>query len=176
MKLTCRRYYLAASLFALVIMSCNNQQAGNNSQMSEAELLAAANRLDSSFLVAFNNGDVNAFMQCYWNDPELTAYPPARVMQLKGYETIRDFYSKDFAVNKGAKLEYTSNVNVPLKDVVIGHGTFKWTLPIPGTEPMVLEARHTVVKAMKDGKLVIVVDHTSAPMMGDAPADTLQNK
>ncbi|HEU4471532.1 MAG TPA: hypothetical protein VFR58_10640 [Flavisolibacter sp.] len=97
-------------------------------------------------------------------------------MQLKGYEAIRDFYTKDFASNKGARLEYTSNSNIPFKDVVIGHGTFKWTMPIAGAEPIVLEARHTEVKAMKDGKMVIVVDHTSAPMRVEAQGGPSQNK
>lgn len=175
-KLNRRHLFIIASFLALTIASCNNHQNSDTSSMTEAQLVAAANQLDSMFLVAFNKGDVNAFMQLYWNSPELTAYPPARVMQLKGYEAVKDFYTKDFASNKGAKLEYTGNNNVPFKDVVIGHGSFKWTMPIPGAEPMVFEGRHTVVKAMKDGKMVIVVDHTSTPMMAEPPGDTTQPK
>ena len=58
--------------------------------MTEAELLTAANRLDSMFLVAVNKGDVT-FMRLYWNSPELTADPRARVIQLKGYEAVTEF-------------------------------------------------------------------------------------
>lgn len=176
LNFNCRHLFVIVSFFTLTLASCNNRQDGSTTSMTGAELIAAANRLDSMFLVAFNKGDVSSFMQLYWNSPELTAYPPARVMQLKGYEAVKEFYTKDFASNKGARLEYTSNNNMPFKDVVIGHGTFKWTMPVAGAEPMVLEARHTVVKAMKDGKMVIVVDHTSAPMMIEPPGDTTQTK
>lgn len=176
MKHNCRHLFVIFSFLTLTIVSCNNHQDRNPSSMTEAELLTAANQLDSMFLVVFNKGDVNGFMQLYWNSPELTAYPPARNMQLKGYEAVKEFYTNDFASNKGARLEYTANNNIPFKDVVIGHGTFKWTMPVAGAEPMVLEARHTVVKAMKDGKMVIVIDHTSAPMMVEASSDTTQTK
>lgn len=169
-------FFVTASFLTLTTVSCNNHRDGNTSSLTESELLAAADRLDSTFLVAFNKGDVNALMQLYWNSPALTVYPPARVMQLKGYETVKAFYTKDFTSNKGATLEYTSNDNMPFKDVVIGHGTFKWTMAVADAEPIVFEARHTEVKAMKDGKMVIVVDHTSAPMMAEAPGDRTQNK
>jgi ketosteroid isomerase-like protein len=161
-------------LLVSALLSCRNQQEGSPAPLSEAELLKAANGLDSLFLDAFNRGDVDAFMQCYWNNPELRAYPPARLMQLKGYAAVKDFYTNDFAYNKGARLEYISNNNIVFRDVVVGHGTFRWSMP--GEAPMVLEARHTVVKAIKDGKLVIVVDHASAPLMMEAPADTAEKK
>ena len=165
MKLNCRQVLVTVSFFTLAIVSCNDQQDSNSSAMTEQELLAAANRLDSMFLAAFNKGDVDAFMQLYWNSPDLAAYPPARVMQLKGYEAVKEFYTQDFVSNKGGYLEYITNSNVPFKDIVIGHGTFRWTMPLPAGEPIVLEGRHTVVKTMKDGKMVIVLDHTSGPMM-----------
>ncbi len=174
MKLNFLPLVAILSFLTLAIAGCNDRRNDNTSSMTEAELLSAAGRLDSLFLEAFNKGDVNALMQSYWNNPELTVYPPARVMQLKGYEAVKEFYAKDFASNKGAKLEYTSNSNIPFKEIVIGHGTFKWTLPVAGAEPMVFEARHTLVKAMKDGKMVIVIDHTSAPMRAEAPGDTAQ--
>ncbi len=156
---------LSLSMFILIIAGCGNRDEKPGSAMSEAELLAAARQLDSSFLAAFNAGDVNAFMQLYWKSPELTAYPPARVMQLKGYDAVKDFYTRDFNANKGARLEYTSNTNMVLKDAVTGHGIFKWTMEVPGGEPVVMEARHTVIKAMKEGRMVIVVDHASVPVM-----------
>jgi ketosteroid isomerase-like protein len=174
--LNCSFLFVIIFFLTLSIVSCTNQSERDTSLKTEAELLRAANRLDSLFLDAFNKGDVNAFMQLYWNSPDITAYPPARVMRLQGYEAIKAFYIKDFASNKGARLEYTNNTNIPFKDVIIGHGTFKWTMPIAGAAPIVFEARHTVVKAMKDGKMVIVVDHTSAPIMAEAPSDTTSIK
>ncbi len=172
MKLNFLPLVAILSFLTLAIAGCNDRRNDNTSSMTEAELLSAAGRLDSLFLEAFNKGDVNALMQSYWNNPELTVYPPARGMQLKGYEAVKEYYANDFTANKGAKLEYTSNKNIPFKDVLVGHGTFKWTLPVPGREPVVFEARHTIVKAMKGGKLVIILDHTSAPMMNESSGGT----
>ena len=135
MKLNCRQVLVTVSFFTLAMVSCDDQQDSNSSPMTEQELLAAANRLDSMFLAAFNKGDVDAFMQLYWNSPDLSAYPPARVMQLKGYEAVKEFYTKDFALNKGGHLEYITNNNVAFKDLVIGHGTFRWTMPLPVMGP-----------------------------------------
>ncbi len=176
MKPNYRHYFAIVVLLTLSIAGCNHHNIDNSATMTESELLAAANRLDSSFLAAFNAGDVNAFMENYWNSPELKAYPPARIMELKGYAAVKDFYTKDFLSNKGARLEYSNNSNAVFKDVVVGHGTFKWTMDVGAPAPLVLEARHTVVKAIKDGKMLIIVDHASAPMMMDASADTTETK
>lgn len=137
------------------------------------ELLIMANRVDSAFLAAFNKGDVNELMQLYWNDPTLISYPPAGNMQINGYAALQDFYNKEFAANKGATLKYTNTYNAVFKDVVVGHGTFQWIMPMDSsTIPQVFEGRYTEVKAMKDGKMLITVDHTSAPMPIEVPADT----
>lgn len=169
MKLTRPHFFALAALLPLLTAGCENHR-NPPAVSTEAELLAAAARLDSAFLAAFNQGDITAFMPLYWHSPALTAYPPARVMQLKGYEAVKAFYTRDFASNKGARLEYLRNENVAFQDVVIGHGTFRWTMPMAGGKPLVLEARHTIVKAIKDGQMVIVVDHASAPLMAEAPA------
>jgi len=161
---------------ALISSGCNRDIVASKSVNTEADLLAAANRLDSQFLDAFNAGSVDAFMACYWNDTKVSAYPPARVMELKGYNAIKEFYTKDFAANRGARLEYINNTNLVTGDAVVGHGTFRWTLSIPGRDPIVMDARHTVVKAYRDGKMVIVVDHASAPMMMEAPAGAAKSK
>src|SRR5687768_12695258 len=99
--------------------------------VSANELITAANELDSLFLVAFNNGDADAIMKLHWNSPELRAYPPGEML-LNGYDAVKASYIRDFASNKGAKLEYTSTQNVIFADVVIGHGTFRWTMPVDG--------------------------------------------
>ena len=151
---------------------CNIGQKREKPAMSTEELLVAANVLDSLFLVAFNNGDVEAIMKLHWNSPELRAYPPGE-MQVHGYDAVKESYIKDFASNKGAKLEYTSVNNIPFADVVIGHGTFRWTMPMEGASPMVFDGRYSEVKALKDGKMVIILDHASVPI-APPPADATQ--
>jgi len=164
-----------ASLYSAFLVSilfssaCSRDLAKAKSFNPGIDPLAAAEKLDNQFLDAFNRGDIDAFMACYWNSAELKAYPPARVMELKGYNAVKEFYTKDFASNKGARLQYLGNTNTIVGDAVVGHGTFRWTLTVPGRDPIVIDARHTVVKAVKDGKMVVIIDHASAPMMMDAP-------
>lgn len=154
---------ILACLFS--ITSCNTEHKHEHSTMAASDLIGAANELDSLFLVAFNKGDAEAIMKLHWNSPELRAYPPGGEMQMKGYDAVKAAYVRDFATNKGAKLEYTSVNNIPFVDVVVGHGTFKWSMTKEDGSPMEFHGRYTEVKAMKDGKMVIIVDHTSVPMM-----------
>ena len=165
--------FILPAIFLLALSSCINETK-RDAASSNADLITAAEELDSLFIVAFNNGDADAMMKLYWNSPDLRAYFPTE-MQLNGYDAVKAAYMKDFSTNKGAKLEYTSSSNVPFGDGVVGHGIFRITMPMEGGEPMVFEGRFTEVKAMKDGKMVVTVDHASVPMMMP-PDDTTQTK
>lgn len=166
---------LVVTVFLLIaVASCNNESGNKQSPPSSADLLSAANELDSLFLVAFNNGDAEAIMKLHWNSPDLRAYPPGE-MQVNGYEAVKASYIRDFAASKDARLEYTNANNIPFGDGVVGFGTFRWTMPMEGSEPMVFDGRYTEVKAMRDGKMVIIIDHTSMPMP-PPPADSTQAK
>lgn len=157
---------------SLVLASCGAGEEKATDATPVVDLMAAAEDLDSLFLVAFNNGDAEALMQLYWNSPELRAYPPGEAQQ-NGYDAVKAAMTKEFAMNKGAQLEYTKTSNIVFADGVVGHGTFRWTMPMEGGEPMVMGGRYTEVKEMKDGRMVITVDHTSAPMPApeEAPGD-----
>ncbi len=165
--------FILTALFLLTLASCSNETK-KDATISTADLIKAAEELDSLFIVAFNSGDADAMMKLYWNSPDLQAYFPMD-MQLKGYDAVKASYVRDFTVSKGAKLEYTSAYNIPFENGVVGHGTFRITMPVPEGEPMVFEGRFTEVKAFKDGKMVVIVDHASVPMP-PPPADTTQTK
>ena len=165
--------FILTALFLVTLASCSNETK-KDAAISNADLLAAADELDSLFLVAFNNGDADAIMKLHWNSPDLRAYPPGE-MQVNGFDAVKAGYVRDFASSKGATLEYTNANNLPFADGVVGYGTFRWTMPMEGGQPMVFDGRYTEVKAIKDGKMVIVVDHTSMPMP-PPPADSTQSK
>ncbi len=165
--------YILTALFLLTLASCNNGKR-NEATPTTADLMTAANELDSLFLVAFNNGDAEAIMKLHWNSPDLRAYPPGET-QINGFEAVKASYVRDFTMSKGAKLEYTNANNISFADGVVGHGTFRWTMPMEAGAPMVFEGRYSEVKAMKDGKMVIILDHTSMPMP-PPPADSTQTK
>ena len=165
--------FIVISFLLLSIVGCNNETKNKSVAVSTTNLIVAANELDSLFLVAFNKGDADAIMKLHWNSPELRAYPPGE-MQIKGFEEVKASYVKDFASSKGAKLEYTKTNNIPFADVVVGHGTFRWTMPMEDGSPMVIDGRYTELKAMKEGKMVIILDHTSMPIP-PPPADSTQS-
>jgi ketosteroid isomerase-like protein len=165
--------FILSAIFLFMLASCSNDTK-KETTVSTNDLIAAANELDSLFLVAFNNGDADAIMKLHWNSPDLCAYPPGEI-QVKGFDAVKAGYVRDFASSKGAKLEYTSTNNIPFTDGVVGHGTFRWTMPIEGGSPMVFDGRYSEVKAFKDGKMVIILDHTSMPMP-PPPSDSTQKK
>ena len=53
--------------------------------------------------------------------------------------------------------------NEALGDVVLGSGTWKLTIPAK-PKPQVMEGRYSDVKAMRDGRWVLVMDHASVPL------------
>lgn len=154
---------LVFTILMTIITGCINDAKMAQDEMSEAELLAEAEKLDSLFIVAFNSGDAEAMMNLYWNSPDLRAYYPMD-MKLDGYNAVKASYVRDFTSSKGALLEYLDVHNIPFKDGVVGHGTFRITMPMEGSEPMVFDGRFTEVKAMKDGKMVVILDHASMPL------------
>ncbi len=157
-------------VFLLFTMAgCTVEKTVSTEVPTQEELISEANKLDSLFLVAFNKGDVDGLMSVLWNSPELVAYPPGE-LQLKGYDAVKDLYVKEFATNKGAVLAYTGTYNIPFADGVAGFGTYTWTLPVEGKDPIVAEGRYSDIKAFKDGKMVIIHDHSSSPMPAEPPA------
>lgn len=165
--------FFLAACFLFTLASCNNA-TDKVTAVSTSDLIAAANELDSLFLVAFNNGDADAIMKLHWNSPDLRTYPPGD-MQINGYDAVKAGYVREFSSNKGATLEYTNTNNIPFADGVVGHGTFRWTLPMEGGSPMVVEGRYSEVKAFKDGNMVITLDHASMAMP-PPPVDSTQRQ
>ena len=163
MKFFQSQVFSLSTLLVFAIASCNSEPQKDNFAYTTDQLMAAANELDSLYLVAFNNGDVEALMNLHWNSPELLSYPPDG-MEIKGYDAVKNSYTKGFSANKGAKLEYTSTFNIPFADGVAGFGTYRWIMPVEGSAPIVVEGRYTDVKSYKDGKMVIVHDHSSVPL------------
>lgn len=155
-------FVLTASA-VLVFASCNSGTNKDEATVSTTDLIAEANELDSLFLVAFNNGDADAITKLYWNSPELQLYPPGEE-KLNGFDAVKSWYVKNFESTKGAKLEYISTNNVPYADGVVAHGVFRWTMPMEGGHPMVVVCSYAEFKAFKNGKMVIVLDHSSMPM------------
>ena len=165
--------FILTALFLLTLASCSTETK-KEATPSSVDLIAAANELDSLFLVAFNNGDADAILKLYWNSPKLRLYPPGEPQQ-NGFENVKAWYIKNFASTVGAKLEYISANNIPYADGVIAHGVFRWTMPIEDGSQMSVVSSYAEFKAIKNGKMVIVLDHSSIPMPLSI-ADSTQTK
>ena len=126
-----------------------------------AELTAAADALDRQFLDAFNKGDADALSAPYWNSPDLVSFGPEG-MGTKGWDAARAGGVEMLKAMPGVKLEFIATHNDVHGDVVLGWGTWKMTIPTP-VGAQVIEGRYTDAKAMKDGKMVYVMDHASVP-------------
>jgi len=127
------------------------------------QLLADAKALDQEFVEAYNNGDVDAIMDTYWNSPELISYP-ADMMEVRGWEANKEAFKKAFANQPSAELELLEPNNTVIGDAVIGTGKWRFTMTLPGDVSMVVEGRYTDVKTRVNGKLVYIVDHASVPL------------
>lgn len=163
-----RRAILAVlGLATLAVSACAPAAPAAPPGPTPAEMMTAANELDQRFLAAFNKGDVDAVMAAYWNSPDLISVGPDG-MGTKGWDAAKAAMAEAFKTMPGAQLENLSHRNDVHGDMVLGSGTWKLTIPIPGA-PQVIEGRYTDVKMMHDGKWVYVMDHASVPLPPPPP-------
>ncbi len=131
-----------------------------------AQLKTAADELDQKFLTAFNSGDASGLMATYWNSPELVNAGPDTMAM--GYSAAQAGSEAMFKAIPGAKLELLTRNNRVEGNVVLGWGTWRMTIPAQPA-PQVVEGRFTDVKAMKDGRMVYLMDHASVPLPPPPP-------
>ncbi|MFN0158966.1 MAG: YybH family protein [Bacteroidota bacterium] len=134
---------------------------------SPDQMIAEAKALDQKFNEMYNNGDVDGIMSLYWNSPDLVSYPPGD-LELRGWESVKAGFIKDFGMTPRGKIEMIESNYKVAGDVVISWGKWRYTMTEP---PMEILGRYTDVKAKRDGKLVYIHDHASAPM--PAPPDSV---
>ena len=127
------------------------------------KLMQAAKELDQRFIEAYNNRDVDAVMETFWNSPELVSFPPGK-METRGWEAAKESFQEDFTNMPEFVLELTEMNYLVSGDEVVGYGTWRFTLSLPDGESMTMDGRYTDVKAKRDGKWVYILDHASAPM------------
>ena len=107
---------------------------------------------------AWNRGDIDGFMQGYWNSPELRFASGGTVT--KGWETTRDRYRATYGSDTQSmgRLTFSAIEVMPLSpEAAIVHG--RWQLAYPGRMPNGL---FTLVFRRIGGKWVIVSDTTTA--------------
>lgn len=104
---------------------------------------------------AWNEGNIDGFMEGYWKSDEFTFQGGKK--RLKGWETLRAMYKKNYAGEKMGKLEFTDIEMKPLgKDYVLV--TAQWRVT---SKEEVKEGLFTLIfqRFGKDWK--IIHDHSS---------------
>ena len=104
---------------------------------------------------AWNRGDIGAFMEGYWNSPELTFVSGRTVT--KGWQQTLDGYKKRYPDRAAMGTLTFSELNVRelARDAALVSG--RWHLD--RDEPT--GGRFTLLFRVKSGRWVIVYDHTS---------------
>lgn len=121
------------------------------------EQLKQVEHLEKRVSQTFESKDLSGFMANYWENPALVVVDEGHL--LTGYNDVKAFISRQMQMKKpGSKFEETQTHNIPMGDVVLGYGRWQYT---PGAGAKVIEGNYTNVKALKNGKWVLVMDHYS---------------
>lgn len=129
-----------------------------------AKLVEGAKKLDEQFLEAFNARNVDAMTALYWNNDEVASFQPD-LMVAHGPAAVRTYFERAMpAMPPGAKLEILEAHYVPVGDVVMAWGLYRFTVPGPDGKTDATLGRFSDVKAERDGKWVYLMDHGSVPM------------
>jgi len=126
-------------------------------------MIANAKVLDQRFIEAYNKGDVDGVMACYWNSPDLVNYSPGSLEE-RGWQAVRDGVAGFFAGAPGLKAELLETNYMVAGDKVVGWGKWRMTIPTGKGDPMVISGRYTDVKAKRNGRWVYILDHASVPL------------
>lgn len=140
----------------MMLAGCAATQAQNQKMISAARLV------DEHFVSAYNRGDIDGLMSNYWNSPELIVYPPM-ALETKGWNAVKAGISQGLVSSPGARINFVDSRYQVIGDAVICSGKWRMTLPSKDGFPFVVEGRYTDIKAERNGKWVIIIDHASIP-------------
>jgi len=104
---------------------------------------------------AYNKGDIEGTMAHFWHSPDMIIMDEGRILQ--GYDAYKADLERMLAARKpGEKFELFEKHEIPLGETFVTHGRWRYVIP-----PKTYEGLFTNVKALKDGKWVIVLSHYS---------------
>ena len=144
-----------AAIFAVATVwsaACQKQTTPSDSE-SVAEIQAVLDRQ----VAAWNRGDLEGFMDGYWNSPELTFYSGPTAVA--GWKPTLDRYTQRYKSegSEMGQLEFTD-----LKIEILGPSAAfvrgRWRLKMSSSEPNGL---YTLTFRKLDGAWKIIHDHTS---------------
>src|SRR5262249_4954271 len=118
----------------------------------------ALRELNSSFVAAFDRGDVKAMAAAYAPDADFLS---AEGLRVKGRAELEKYFAQGFAASNGLKLTHShSSIRFLKPDVAIDDGTWEITGRPKGKASKGL---YTAVLMKQDGKWLIVYDRPMVP-------------
>ncbi len=121
--------------------------------------IAEAKELDQRLVDAFNRKDLDAAMQCFWNDPDVVVVLNGNVCS--GPDAVRAALKAMLDQNESIAVEVNEITHITSGDGVIGIGTATFDLePLGGPRKLLVE-RWSDVRKKIDGRWVMVLDHTT---------------
>ena len=124
-----------------------------------AEVEEGVKQMLVSQIEAWNHGNLEGFMQCYWRSPDLTFYSAATVT--KGWESTLQRYRQRYkseGKEMGQLVFEDLKVDVLSRRAAVATGTWQLTMS-DGKQPHGL---FTLIVKRMPGGWMIVHDHTSA--------------
>ena len=108
---------------------------------------------------AMGRKDLDAVMECFWNDPDLVFVFDGVVF--RGHAATRSAVKELFDQNESVRVKTNEVTHLPSGDGVIAVGTATYYLkPANGQRQLMVE-RWTDLRRKIDGRWVMVLDHTT---------------
>ena len=160
------RALLLLMILALMIPGCEPRQ-------DPAKIRKSIEEQEAKFVEAFNKKDVDGFVACYWNSPELLVMYPDTT--LRGYDAFKASTQKNFETVDVKKFEITEQHIEVISHAAIEWGFWKYTFQPKGGPELALAGRYLGLWQEKNGKWVITADHVSVPLQ-QPPAQASETK
>ncbi len=122
------------------------------------EELAGIQDLDRRFVDAYNRLDVDAFMNCLWNSPNLVVLLYDGTVFI-GWGTVREVTEKTFAGLESAHVGIDEITYLRSGDAIMAVGTASYELQPKDGPLQKFSARWTDFRRIENGQWVYVSDH-----------------
>lgn len=140
----------------MLLISCNRNS------LSPADMIAQAISIDKQTIISFNageQGDLEGYLSNFWNSPELTIADVGKM--LIGFDAWKSEITAQLKERGANRFTYTKSENIVQGSYVVGYGRYKYVMEKTGAPPKIFEGLYTDVKAIRDGKMVIITAHYS---------------
>ena len=123
-----------------------------------SEELAGIQDLDRRFVNAYNHLDVDAFMNCLWNSPNLVVLLYDGTVFI-GWDTVREVTEKTFAGLESAQVKIDEVTFLRSGEAIMAVGTASYELQPKDGPLQKFSARWTDFRRIENEQWVYVSDH-----------------